>query len=297
MSTLPYLIPGDTVEIITPASRCVEKKLDLLQELIKSWGLQCILREDIYGPDLLCANSDALRLQHLQEALLRPNTKAVICARGGYGSMRLIPELIKMKKPSQPKLFVGMSDITALHLFFQKHWGWSSVHGSITYSTESNATLKSLLFDTKARMTFQGEALNAAALTQNKIQATVTGGNLCLVQTSVGTVWQMEARDKIIFLEEVSERGYRVDRMLEHLRQAGLFEGAKAIVFGDFTKCDEPDGPSLVPAVLKRFAESCTIPVIRISGIGHGDTNHPLLLGVNADLILGDEIRLESYRG
>jgi muramoyltetrapeptide carboxypeptidase len=299
MQNLPILKPGDTVEIIAPASRCTDKRLAAIKELLSSWQLNCIVEKDIFGDDLLCANSDEARFKALKNALQRRDTKAIICARGGYGSMRLIPELMKMSPPESLKLFVGMSDITALNLYFQQQWHWPTIHGAAApdvFSSESIASLKDILFGEVKQVAFEGKSLNTLAEKELTLESSVTGGNLCLVQTSIGTNWQLDAKQKIIFLEEVGERGYRVDRMLEHIRQAHLFKDAAAIVFGDFLEGEEPDGSSLINPVLKRFAEHCDIPVVQIVGIGHGHINFPLILGTSAKLKLGRQVKLTCLR-
>lgn len=299
MQALPMLKPGDHVEIIAPASRCSDQQLKQLQDLLSSWQLNCIVDDAIFGEDLLCANRDELRLQCLKNALQNPRSKAIICARGGYGSMRLIPELAKIKQPNTAKLFIGMSDCTALNLFLQQKWQWPVVHGALTqekFSPESIASVKSLLFAENTQIEFRGVALNLLAKENSVIETTITGGNLCLLQTSLGTKWQIEGDHKIILLEETSERGYRVDRMLEQLRQAAIFNQAKAIILGDFIGGEEPDGSSLVEDVLKRFAQTVAIPVVQVKGIGHAYNNFPVPLGTKATLHLGSEVRLVCDR-
>lgn len=299
MRQLPVLQVGDSIELIAPASRCSDGLLSGINELLSSWQLNCIVSDDIFGADLLCANSDEIRFESLKRALLNPDTKAVLCARGGYGCMRLIPELEKMSPPTSPKLFIGMSDITALNLFLQQKWHWPVIHGALALDKFSPAAIddmKSLMFGNDKQIQFQGKPLNAAAKKSQTIQSSVTGGNLCLIQTSIGTAWQLNGRDKIILLEEIGERGYRVDRMLAHLQQAGLFKDATAILLGDFIGGEEPDGKSLVQPVLERFAEHCAIPVVQVKGIGHGRDNLPIPLGTSATLQLGSEIKLTCTR-
>lgn len=299
MQKLLHLKPGDYVEIIAPASRCTEQRIIDLKELIHSWQLECILDKDIFGDDILCANSDEKRFKFLSHALLNPKTKAIICVRGGYGSMRLIPALSKITPPATAKILVGMSDMTALHLYLQQHWQWPTIHGAAAidkFSMESINTLKSLLFGEIKQVEFAGIPLNLSAEKNHLIESSVTGGNLTLVQTSIGTIWQLDGRNKIIFLEEVGERGFRVDRMLEHLQQATIFKDAAAIVFGDFINCLEPNGSSLIKPIVRRFAENINIPVVQIEGIGHGPTNFPMALGTEAKLQLGYQTKLICYR-
>lgn len=299
MKTLPILQPGDHVDIIAPASRCDNKRIAAIKNALSDWQLNFKLDDAMFGDDLLCAHNDDVRARYLTNALKRPDTKAIFCVRGGYGSMRLIDELAKLKPQAYPKIIVGMSDITAINLYLENHWQWPVIHSALApdiFSDESMHALKSVLFGEVKEVEFAATPLNEIAKNQKTIVGTITGGNLCLVQTSIGTTWQMNPTNKIIFLEEIGERGYRVDRMLEHLRQAGLFKGAKGIVFGDFIDGNEPDGTSLVQRVLERFAAHSDIPVVQIKGVGHGHVNMPLPLGSKATLFLGAKSQLICER-
>ena len=294
----PILKIGDRIEIIAPASRCSAEQLNSIINTLTSWGLVCSVNDNLFGDDLLCANSDEARFEALKNALLNPETKAVICARGGYGSLRLIPDLTQVPPPNFAKLFIGMSDITALNLFLQQTWQWPVVHGALApdkFSQESTDALKSLIFGETEDIKFTGEALNQAAQEKISIQSTLTGGNLSILQASIGTIWQVDGREKIVFIEEVSERGYRIDRMLEHLRQAGIFKDVAAIIFGDFTGGNEPNGSSLINPVLTRFASDFKIPVVKIPGIGHDFINKPLPLGTNVQLSCKEGVKLTCY--
>lgn len=299
MKKLPVLSPGDSIEIIAPSSRSTDSQLLALQELLASWGLNCIVQEDIFARDLLCANTDEMRFSHLKNALLNPNTKAVICVRGGYGATRLIPKLATLHPPEMTKIFIGISDITCLHLYLQQHWGWPTIHGAAApdkFSKESIAAVKSILFGDTPIEFNDLIPLNKQAKKEGMIKGQVTGGNLAIVQSGIGTSWHMDGRDKIILLEEVGERGYRVDRMLEHLEQAKVFSNATAIILGDFLEGLEPNGSSLIEPVLQRFAEHSAIPVLRISGIGHGAINYPIPLGTEVHLQLGAQPQLTCFR-
>jgi muramoyltetrapeptide carboxypeptidase len=300
MHKLFKLKPGDLVEIIAPASRCSEADLNEMKNLFSTWQLNCKIADTLFGDDLLCANTDTARFNALKNALLDPESRAVICARGGYGSARLIAELDKVSPSDSPKLFIGMSDITALNLFLQQKWQWPVIHGAIApgrFSPESITAMQALLLGETKEVEFSGLPLNKAAEKELIIEnSVVTGGNLSLLQTSIGTKWQLDSCNKIIFIEEAGERGYRIDRMLEHLRQAHIFDTAKAIVLGDFTGGAEPNGNSLIKPVLTRFAQTLEIPVIKIEGVGHDSINFPLPLGTEAKLMLGSKASLKcSY--
>jgi len=285
------LKPGDEVDVIAPAGRPYPGHLTQIIEVLTAWQLRVNMPDDILGDDLLCANSDAMRLRHLQAALMNPKSKAIICARGGYGMTRLLPALFNMQPPAQPKLVVGMSDLTSLAIFLEQQWGWASLHAAMSVwrlEPVSITAIKQALFAETNPIKFtQVEPINQLAKENRLINSSVAGGNLCLVQAGLGTAWQLNAQDKIILLEEVHERGYRVDRMLEHLHQAGIFTQAKAVIFGDFIGGEEPNGTSLIQPVLQRFAERLPIPVVHIKGIGHGNINYPIPLGTPSQLQLG----------
>jgi muramoyltetrapeptide carboxypeptidase len=289
MSKIPVLKLGDQVELIAPASRCKLERLEQMRELLMSWGLKCLIRSEIFSDDLLCANSDENRAKFLYEALTNAENKAVISVRGGYGSMRLFSYLPK-KFPAicQDKLFIAMSDVTALNLHFLQKQQIPVIHGSLApdiLTMESLNVYRALLFGDVNEISFPAIPVNKAAqFLQGKVETYLVGGNLTLVHTSIGTAWEIEGKGKLIFLEEVNERGYRIDRMLDHLKQSGVLDNIIGIILGDFILGMEPNGTSLIQPVLERFANSLEVPVFRIHGVGHGSTNLPLPLGTKATL-------------
>lgn len=277
---------GDNVAIIAPSARCQDDILVAIQDLLTSWGLVAQIPEPLFGDDLLCSNQLAVRFDHLRAALINPAIKAIWSVRGGYGAMQLLPALETISKPISPKLVIGFSDVTAIHLYLQKNWQWPSVHGPSARQTalaeidqRSIQALHSLLFKTQSSLTYPVIPLNQAAKQSKVIHSTLTGGNLCLVQSSMGTNWQIYAAKKMILLEEVNERGYRIDRMFEQLKQAHVFANCDGVLLGDFTGGDEPAGKNFVKPVLQRFADESAFPVFQIAGVGHGKVNQPLLLG------------------
>lgn len=278
---------GDTIDIIAPSARCDDTVIPKVQALIESWGLKANIPHDLFGEDLLSANSTEKRLEHLLNAIHNPHSKVIWCLLGGYGSAKLIPHLMKLEPIKQTKLFIGFSDITVLHLFFQQQWGWSTIHGPTArqtalngISSESIAAIKSLIFGAQeCDILNRVIPLNQHAVDKPTTEGVITGGNLTLMQTSIGTPWQINAENKIVLIEEVKERGYRIDRSLLHLKQVGVFDKAKGILLGDITESDEPNGTSLIDPILKQFADSCAIPVYKINGVGHGSENFPIILG------------------
>jgi muramoyltetrapeptide carboxypeptidase len=290
--TWKFLKPGTTVDIIAPAGGCTPDSLIQIKTLLKNWQLNPRISPDLLGTDLLCANTDENRFKQLQDALLNTESSAVWCLRGGYGCTRLIPELLKLNAPKTNKLFIGFSDITTLHVFLQQKWHWQTLHGpSINQvahdriDVTSIQELKKLIFGKLDQLLFSLVPLNHKNHA-TPIKAAITGGTLTLIQTSLGTPWQIDANDKILFLEEVNESAYRIDRMLQHVQQSGILQQVKAILFGDFIPPQENKETTLIQSVLTRFANEQRVPVLHIPGVGHGKTNRSLPLGSHTELSL-----------
>jgi muramoyltetrapeptide carboxypeptidase len=279
------LKPGDSIEIIAPASGTTEDKLETGLNWIRSLGLHPRVPERLIQTELFFAAPLKQQLDQLKSAL-HSDAKAIWCLRGGYGSMRLIPLLEKISPPKEPKLLIGFSDITALHLYLNQKWRWPTLHGRTISqlktqwsSSDEEQIYRDLLLGHKKEICFnQLEPLNSAALKKKIIQAPITGGNFRIVQSSLGTKWSIKTKDRIVFLEDVSERGYSVDRMFEQLYQARIFDqNVKALILGDFTDGLEKNGQDLVPQAIERFAQRVKFPVLRGLPCGHGkELNYPL---------------------
>jgi muramoyltetrapeptide carboxypeptidase len=301
-----HLVPGDSVEIIAPASHSPSHKLEDGIDWIKSIGLIPKVPIDIIKTDLFFAAPLEIQLTHLKDALYS-DSKAIWCLRGGYGSMRLIPHLLKLSPPKKPKLFIGFSDITSLHLFFTQHWKWPTIHGRTISQmhpdfshTPDRKFLKDIIFGKKDHKVFKGlKPLNEPARLEQGISGKITGGNLRILQSSLGTAWELKARGKILFIEDVAERGYSIDRMLEQMLQAKIIhKGLKAVVFGDFTQGFEKDGKDLSLEAIKRFAQRVSYPVLRGLPAGHGDeVNFPIPFNTTCHLQTGKNASLKCSYG
>lgn len=290
----PPLAPGDTIDIVAPGFRCPVENLERGLEFLRQAGLRPRVPADLFGPDLLCSNSDAQRFTQLRRALMARDSRAVWCVRGGYGAIRLIQRLRACAVPRTPKLFVGYSDATTLHWLLNQHWRWPSLHGplldrlgSAQYPDSQRQELLDTLFGAQSQVCFANlTPLNPAARRRRTLDSRVFGGNLTVLQSMLGTPLQRTPKG-ILFLEDVGERGYRIDRMLEHMSQAGLLKRLDAIVFGSFIGGNETDGANLGPQVLNRFAQNQSIPVFSGVQAGHGEHQRPLFLRAAAQLVCG----------
>ena len=236
------------------------------------------------------SNSDSERARLLSEALNDANTQVIWALNGGYGSARLYDLL--PANPTKQKLIIGYSDITALHLMAAK-WGWKSIWGSVLLDLHNPVKdlqnfylLMDILYKRITEISYPGlYPLNSQAKNSELIKGHLTGGTLTLVANSLGTPWQIDADNKILFLEDRGEKGYAIDRYLNHLKQARVFERVNAVILGCFT-----GGDKNVEYALKRFADENDIPVFRADFFGHGQKNYPLIYGAESRIILSGEI-------
>lgn len=297
------LKPGDLIEIIAPGSSAPLEELVKGADFLRSWGFQVQYDENILNPDMYLANSDLYRFQAFKKAMTNPKVKAVWCLRGGYGANRLLPMIQKMAVPRKPKLLIGFSDVTSLHGVLNSKWKWSSLHASLIdrlgggkLSTENLNELRSSITRSDHVNIFENLIpLNAAAEKKKQIKAEVVGGNLVVVTSSIGTPSQLKTKGRILFLEEIAERGYRVDRCLHQLQQAGLLKDVVAVVLGDFINGQEKDGKDLNPQTLKNFFRDLKIPAFQGLQVGHGEIQRPLFFNTQTVLTCGSSAQMLNY--
>lgn len=299
-----FLKPGDIVDIVAPGSPCSEDHLQKAAVWLKAQGYQPRFPSDILAPDLFLANSDEKRFEYLMAALKAKDSKAVWCLRGGYGCIRLVPRLLKEKKPAQEKLFIGLSDITTLHLFLNQKWNWRSLHASLLdrvgqnkLSEQNKNELIGVIENKQNEVVFNSlKPLNAVAIkfqTQKKeLVSQVLGGNLAVFCSSLGTPLQPKTKGRLIFFEDIGERGYKIDRLLEQISQAGLLKTCAGVIFGDFIDGNEADGKNYVWPVIEKFSHKLNVPVFSGVQTGHGDIQRPLFFNTKAKLACGDTTRM-----
>lgn len=291
------LLPNDVIDIVAPASAAPLSKVEPGLQWLRQQGLIPHCSDKFIQVDLFFAGTLAEQWEEFEQAL-HSDAKVIWCLRGGYGSMRLIPLLEKMKKPKKPKLLIGFSDITALHLYLNQKWNWPTLHGRTISQlhpdwekNQEQQDLIDLLYGRIDRVAYHHLVpLNDAAKKPQTIVSSLTGGNLRLIQTSLGTAWEASVKNKMLFIEDVSERGYSVDRMLEQLYQAKIMdENLQALLVGDFTEGYEKDGRNLVPDAIERFAQRVNYPVLKGLPCGHAHgSNAPLPFNTKAELTLGE---------
>lgn len=286
LKNLSPLQAGDLVDIVSPGSSSRLEDVGMCLDLLHSWGLKTRLPKETFQEHPFHSHEDPQRLKLLKRALNAKDSRAVWCLRGGYGANRLLPELQKMTAPSQAKMLIGYSDITSLLVFVNQKWKWTCFHGPLLETLISGRLpmsqvqeCRDVVFGKKRELKFDLRPMNAKAQKIKKMQAPLMGGNLVVLESAIGTASAPRLKGRILILEEVGERGYRVDRMLEHLKQSGLLKDCKAVVFGDFLHGDERDGKNFVSFAVQRFASENLLPCFSGLELGHGEKNRMIPFG------------------
>ena len=278
-----YLKPGDTVAVLALASSLSEKSRQTLywKEMLESWGLRVKTGKHLYdsAPGEF-AGSDADRAADLTEALLDPEVKAIISFRGGYGSMRTVRAMDTRLFTEHPKWLVGFSDITVFHAVLQSQ-GMESILGAMPSTIGENSTVseeslrKALFGEIKCYRTAP-HPFNK----EGKARGRLVGGNLSLVHSCLRTPWENHLRESsILFIEDVDERMYNIDRMLLTLQQGGFFERAKGIIIGQFTDTTGEDEWKRSVLELVNEYMPAGKPVLFGFDCGHEHPNYSLYLG------------------
>lgn len=282
---------GDIVDIMAPAYGVHERDLKKICEYIKSIDLIPRVHEEFLEADIICSATIESRFKQLKEALYAEDSKAIWCVKGGSGSPQLIPLLAELEPPKQEKLFIAFSDITSIHFFLNQNWGWKTVHGPILWQIArkridetSIKQIENLIFGRDIKNEFELKHISSDIKPQTIECDSIIGGNLKLVQCSIATQWQIQPKNKVLLFEDINEKPYQLDRILTHILQSGLINGASAIIFGDFEGGDEEMDAALIEKVLSRFAASIDIPVFRVGGIGHTKRNYAVWFGAKVNI-------------
>jgi muramoyltetrapeptide carboxypeptidase len=288
-----YLKEGDLVDVIAPGYPSHQHEIESARDFLNKWNLRSRIPRDIVKPHFLHSHEDEQRFLFLKNSIESKDSHVIWCLRGGYGSNRLLPFLSKMRKPKKPKLLIGISDITSLHTFFTQKWGWSTLHAPLLdrlgrglIGSRFEKELNNLLFGRQDIIEFgKLRPLNNSAKTMQKVNCTIVGGNLTVLQSTLGTPWQIDCTKKILFIEDLGERGYRIDRMLEQFRQAGLFDRCQALILGDFLGGEEPQTKkNNFKLIFKRWANDLAIPVFKGLPAGHAKIQRPVPLNTTCYL-------------
>ena len=284
---IPALQKGDTVGIVCLARKVSLEDVALGVQLLESWGLNVLLGQTIGAQDHYFGGTDALRTQDFQEMLDNHEVKAIFSARGGYGTTRILDALDFSLLKKHPKWIVGFSDITSLHCHLHA-LGLGSIHGTMPLlmghpdTQEADETLRQALFGEPLDYSVPAHARNLEGTAVGK----VVGGNLILLNNIIGTASDIDYAGKILFLEDVGEYFYNVDRILVHLKRLGRLQQLAGLVVGQFSDMQDtavPFGRDVTEMILEHCSDF-GYPICFDFPVGHVPRNLALLVGREATL-------------
>ncbi|MCU0561792.1 MAG: LD-carboxypeptidase [Desulfobacterales bacterium] len=282
----PRLGPGSVIGIAAPAGPFDPQRLQQGVAVLNALGFEVVVPEGLSAAQGFLAGADAHRAHILNRLFADPGIDAVMCARGGYGSLRILPLLRYALLAAAPKVVIGFSDITALLAAVSRRSRLVVFHGPVvtTLADASQKTVAGMLAAIASDRPLAVRSESAVPLRAGRAAAPVCGGNLTTLCHLVGTPFAPRFRNRIVFLEDCGEAPYRIDRMLVHLRAAGCFEGVKGLVLGSFEACGER---AEIQALVADVFKDAPFPILAGVDAGHAEPNLTLPLGVRAVLDAG----------
>ncbi|UYZ62764.1 S66 peptidase family protein [Hymenobacter weizhouensis] len=286
----PPLRSGDQVAIVCPARKASHEELAAAVATLESWGLRVVLGESTNVAHHQFGGEDEVRRRDFQRQLDDPAIRAILCARGGYGTPRIIDQLDFSRLAASPKWVAGFSDITTLNCHLLR-LGFQSIHGVMPLmfhqegGQESLDSLRQALFGEEVSYAVPAHPLNRAGAATGEL----VGGNLSMLQTLTGTRSDVPTAGRILFLEDIDEYLYAIDRMLVHLDRTGKLAGLAGLLVGHFTNPQDnavPYGQTPHEIIMERVAKY-NFPVAHGFPIGHEAENRALVVGRPARLVVG----------
>ena len=292
----PYLETGDTLAIVAPSGVLKNRNAEIEQAkmLLKSWGLHVVIGKHVFNQANHFAGTDEERCEDFQKALDDPKISAIWCARGGYGAARILDKLNYTKFKKNPKWLIGYSDIIALHNQMHNE-GFESIHALMCTSLQEDlstiketvSTFRDALFGIPLNYTLRGSEFNKKGSSFGQL----VGGNLTVLHTMLGSKTSIDTSGKILFIEEIGEYKYHIDRMLQSLKRAGYFENCKGLIVGDMSKMRKNTslwGTSIEQLILDVLVDY-DFPIAFNMPAGHEKDNRALILGRTIELTVTNE--------
>lgn len=282
----PYLKTGDTVAIVCTARKFSLEEAQPAIALLHSWGLKVLLGATIGLDNYQLGGLDQERSADFNQALANPDVKAIWCARGGYGSVRIIDSIDFDLLRKNPKWVIGFSDVTVFHSQIHNE-GFQTLHGIMAFSVpnateKSKKSLKKALFGKKITYKVKSEPYNK----EGKGKGMLVGGNLSIIYSLLGSKSSIDTKGKIVFIEDLDEYLYHLDRMLYNLKRNGYFEDIQGLIVGGMTDMHDNNIPFGQDAIqiITAIAQEYNFPIVFDFPAGHGVKNWALKLGATLDL-------------
>lgn len=273
---------GDRIFILSTARYILPEELQKALQIFEEWGLECVLGKSLHTAYHQMAGNDEMRGQDLQKALDDTSIKAIVCARGGYGTVRLLDHIDFTTFQKNPKWIIGFSDVTALHLHIQTNIGTPTLHAPMPITFPNNTSeamnvLHKALFDGFNVINVPVSALNR----NGNAKGTLVGGNLSVLYSMLGSSAQPVTKNKILFLEDLDEYLYHIDRMMQALKRADLLSNLSGLLIGGMTGMHDntiPFGKNAKEIILESVS-AYDYPVVFDVPAGHIDNNYSMYFG------------------
>ncbi|MDX2447983.1 MAG: LD-carboxypeptidase [Desulfobacterales bacterium] len=277
------LSPGDVIGIVAPAGPFEIELFERGVAAIKKMGFEVLIPENLQNPVRYLAGTDAHRASLLSDLFNSPDINGIICARGGYGSIRILDRIDYDQLRQHPKIFLGFSDISALLSAIAARGDLVVFHGPniTTLGMATPQTKASFYRAVTSDQPLDIKSEKPRVVSPGKCTGIVSGGNLTTLCHLLGTPYSPTYRGRILVLEDTGEASYRIDRMLFQMRMAGCFQGVSGVVLGSFQDCGNYEG---ICEITSDFFEDIQIPILGGFEIGHGKDNLTLPMGIRATL-------------
>jgi muramoyltetrapeptide carboxypeptidase len=278
-----FLMPGDTVGIVAPAGPFDPKKFMEGKAVLESMGFRTFFDEGIFQKHEFFAGIDVQRADQINRMFADPAVQAVACARGGYGSMRILPFLDFKIIQDNPKIFLGFSDISVLLFVLHSRCSLVTFHGPVvtTLANTAEQTIASMLAMMTSNKIVELKPEKGIVIKSGVSSGFVVGGNLTTLCHLVGTPYTPHFNGKILFIEDRGEAPYRIDRMLTQMKLAGCFEGLKGLFLGSFEACGKCND---IFRIVQEMFKDVNIPILSGFDIGHVRVNLTIPIGLRATL-------------
>ncbi len=296
----PALQPGDAVGIVAPASEFKRDAFASGCKAIERLGYKPVYSDSIFEKDIYFAGSVERRIRELEDMFTRPEVRAILCARGGYGCNYLLPHLDLEKIKANPKIFMGYSDLTSLLNYISDSTGLITFHGPMVskdFAQPEGVDVSCWNWAVNGkgpRITTFDAASGVVPMIEGAAEGSLYGGCLSMLAASLGTPYSINTEGTILFIEDVNTKPYQVDRMLMQLKLAGRFKAVRGIIFGEMLNCEAAPGSGYtLQDVIKRVVSDLKIPVVFGLRSGHVSRgNLTLPIGAQATLNVAKDVQL-----
>jgi len=296
MITPAYLKKGDKIAIVSPARSITFEEVHPAIRFFQRHGLEVVLGSYVFNRQHQFAGSDEQRRRDFQHMLDDDSIRAIVCSRGGYGTMRILDDLDFTKFCAKPKWIVGYSDITVFHTHISRQFGIESLHAAMPVNIrdmqqdETLQTLVNALFGKKITYSYPMTALSR----EGHAEGVLTGGNLSILYSLMGSVSEPDTTGKILFLEDLDEYLYHIDRMMMNLKRAGKLTKLKGLIVGGMNRMNDNAIPygSTANEIIADAVKTYKFPVCFDFPAGHQPTNLALIMGRKVSLNVGSQVEL-----